>query len=131
MTVSPGCCVGLGEWRDRALALTGDSPWLGHDPSPEIEAGGDSLRVWQDAGSRHQRPGGYVDLPRVRLAALLADVQRDLVGFLACLDVWGRNGGLGPRTADLVAAVDRSFAIAAPLDLPSPAGRGEEPDRRT
>ncbi|MCW3818261.1 hypothetical protein ONA91_27805 [Micromonospora sp. DR5-3] len=123
VTVLPGCCAGLEDWREWTLALAGGSPWLGHDPSPEIEALDDRLRVWQDA-ARHT--GAYVDLSRVRLAELLVGVQRDLTGFLARLDDWARSSGLGSRAGSLVAAVDRSLAVTAPLDLPPSDERPEQ-----
>jgi hypothetical protein len=53
--VTPGCCAGLEDWHDWAQVLTGDSPWLGHDPGPEVEFVGDDLRVWQDGGPNRYR----------------------------------------------------------------------------
>jgi hypothetical protein len=100
--------------------LTGDAPWLGHDPSPEVEAAGDDLRVWQDGGSNrhHGRWAGMnVVVPRLLLPVLLRQVQQDLVGLLAVLEEWTTRIGLGPSAVALVEAVDRSFAITARLDL--------------
>jgi hypothetical protein len=122
MAVVPGCCAGLEDWRDWAQVLTGDSPWLGHDPSPEVEVVGDDLRVWQDGGpNRHHGrwAGVHVDVPRRALPALLMGVQRDLVGFLAALTAWAERIGLGRRGTALVEAIDKNFAITARLDLPA------------
>ncbi|MGW5667706.1 hypothetical protein [Micromonospora sp. NPDC003776] len=115
-SVSPGCCAGLEEWREWTSALDGGAPWLGHDPGPQVEAQGDLLRVWQHGGP--QRHGPYVELSRPHLAQLLTRAQADLSGFLARLDAWAHEAGLGARGADLVAAIDRDFGITAPLRLP-------------
>ncbi|SBT41388.1 hypothetical protein [Micromonospora auratinigra] len=113
-TVSPGCCAGLEDWRQWADVLTGGAPWLGHDPWPEITPHGDLLRVWQHGGA--ERRGPYVDLTRAELARLLLGAQADLVGFLGRLDRWAYD--VGATAAALVAAVDRDFAVTAPLALP-------------
>jgi hypothetical protein len=120
--VVPGCCAGLEDWRGWTQALTGGSPWLGHDPGPEVEVIGDDLRVWQDGGpNRHSGrwAGRHVDLPRRALPQLLTSVRRDLVGFLDVLLGWAERADLGRRGPALVEAVDQNFAITAPLDLPS------------
>ncbi|MBF4999462.1 hypothetical protein IRT45_20140 [Nocardia sp. BSTN01] len=123
MVVVPGCCAGLEDWRDWGQVLTGGSPWLGHDPGPEVEIGVDGgLRVWQDGGpNRHhgQWAGTSVVLPRLVLAGLLRNVREDLVGFLALVEAWTARNGLGENGTALVEAIDRNFTITAPLDLPS------------
>lgn len=120
--VVPGCCSGLEDWRDWTQALAGDSPWLGHDPGPQVEVLGGQLRVWQDGGANrhHGRWSGvYVGLPRPSLPALLMSVHRDLIGFIAILANWAEQLGKGPRGSALVKAIDRDFAITRPLDLAS------------
>ncbi|MET8152436.1 hypothetical protein ACIBSW_18725 [Actinoplanes sp. NPDC049668] len=120
--VVPGCCAGLEDWRDWAQAVAGGSPWLGHDPGPEIEVVGDDLRVWQEGGPDRER-GRWartkVLLPRDALPGLLMDVHRELRGFLAALDAWATRIGLGERGDALVATVDRHFSITAPWELPA------------
>ncbi|MET7970868.1 hypothetical protein [Micromonospora sp. NPDC005305] len=119
--VVPGCCAGLEDWRDWAQALAGGSPWLGHDPGPEIEAVGEDLRVWQDGGPDRHRgrwAGLHVDLPRHALPQLLMGVQRDLVGFLDALARWAARADLGRQGTALVRAIDHSFTITAPWDSP-------------
>ncbi|MFF0175982.1 hypothetical protein Q3V37_25650 [Micromonospora profundi] len=117
---SPGCCAGLKDWRDWAQVSIGGSPWLGHDPGPEVEVVGDDLRVWQDGGpNRHHGrwAGVHIDLPHRALPGLLAGAQRDLVGFLDALSGWAARVGLEQRGTALVDAIDRNFAITAPLDV--------------
>lgn len=117
-TVIPGCCAGLEDWRDWAQVLEGISPWLGHDPGPEVEFLDGRLRVWQHGGpERHQGRWAtvYIDVPRSVMPSLLAGVQRDLVSFLNALRVWTQQIGLGLRGEALVSAIDESFAITAPF----------------
>lgn len=119
--VVPGCCAGLEGWRDWLEVCAGASPWLGHDPDPEVEAVGDLLRVWQNGGpNRHHGPwaGIHVDLRRAALPHLLREVRQDLVDFLAAIASWAGRGGLGRRGDALVEAVDHSFSISAPLTPP-------------
>ncbi|MEV1319926.1 hypothetical protein AB0J14_28045 [Micromonospora arborensis] len=118
--VTPGCCAGLEDWRDWAQVLIGDSPWLGHDPGPEVEIVGDGLRVWQDGGPNRNRgrwAGVHVDLPHRALPGLLSGVQRGLVGFLDALTGWATRVGPQQRGTSLVKAIDKNFAITAPLDV--------------
>ncbi|MCM0674158.1 hypothetical protein NCC78_05535 [Micromonospora phytophila] len=118
--VTPGCCAGLEDWRDWAQVLIGDSPWLGHDPGPEVEVVSDDLRVWQDGGPNRYRgrwAGVHVDLPHRALPGLLSGAQRDLVGFLDALTGWATRVGLQQRGTALVEATDKNFAITAPLDV--------------
>ncbi|MEU4556718.1 hypothetical protein [Micromonospora violae] len=118
--VMPGCCAGLEDWRDWAQVLIGDSPWLGHDPGPEVEVVSDDLRVWQDGGENRYRgrwAGIHVDLPHVALPGLLNDVHRALIGFLEALTGWATRVGLQQRGTALVEAIDKNFAITAPLDV--------------
>lgn len=121
VAVVPGCCAGLEDWREWAGVLTGGSPWLGHDPSPEVEIGDDGgLRVWQDGGPNRYRgrwAGVQVVLPRPALPGLLRRVRQDLAGFLVRVRQWVECGELGENGTALVEAIDRDFAIAAPLDL--------------
>lgn len=100
MAIVPGCCAGLEDWRDLTQAITGGSPWLGHDPGPEVEVVGDDLRVWQDGGpNRHRGPwaGLHLDMPRSALPERLMRAQQDLVGFLAALTAWTERADLGRR----------------------------------
>lgn len=62
VSVLPGCCAGLEDWREWTSIVHGGTPWLRHVPGPEVEARGDLLRVWQRGGPA--RRGPYVDLTR-------------------------------------------------------------------
>ncbi|GAB3138130.1 hypothetical protein GCM10027290_05190 [Micromonospora sonneratiae] len=119
--VSPGCCAGLEDWRDWVELFDGGSPWLGHDPGPQVENLGHRLRVWQDGGPGRRQgrwADVYVELPTSALSGLLLDVRRDLIGFLGALRAWTVRMALGDRGVALVEAVDANFAISAPLVLP-------------
>lgn len=110
----PGCCAGLEDWREWAEVLTGSSPWLGHDPTPEVEIGANELRVWQDSGA-NRRAAESVVVARSLLPDLLNEVHRDLVGFLSRVQVWTERYSLGSNGTDLVEVVDRNFDVTAPL----------------
>lgn len=45
VTVAPGCCVGLENWRDWLGLLDGGEPWLGHDTEPRVEHAGSVIRA--------------------------------------------------------------------------------------
>lgn len=133
-TLIPGCCAGLEDWRDWAQVLSNVSPWLGHDPAPEVEFLDGRLRIWQDGGPHrhHGRWSGvHVDVPRHAMPALLAGVQRDLIAFLDALYGWRQRVGLGPRGEALAQAIDRDFAITTPWDLAANPGvhPAQDPNR--
>ncbi len=123
VTVVPGCCAGLEDWRDWGQVLTGSPPWLGHDPWPVVEIDEtDHLRVRQDGGpNRHSGPWAAIEvaLPRHVMPDLLRNVQQDLIGFLAQLKTWTQRVGLVETGTALTEAIDRHFAITAPLDIPT------------
>ncbi|MFI0217065.1 hypothetical protein [Streptomyces lydicus] len=60
VTVRPGCCCGLEDWRDWLGLLEGDVPWLGHDPSPAIEVAEPVVRLCRTARTRKAPPPGPV-----------------------------------------------------------------------
>ncbi|GAA4587012.1 hypothetical protein BJY16_008100 [Actinoplanes octamycinicus] len=117
MSVHPGCCAGLEDWRCWAEVAAGESPWLGHSPEPRVQVLDRHLRVWQDAPGR----GDHVDVTGAELRRLLLGLQRDLVAFLDVLRAWARANGQGGHADALAAAIDRHFVISAPLTGPGQA----------
>lgn len=59
--------------------------WTGHDPSPEIEYVGESVRIWRD---RKTEGEDYVEFGKAELDNLLKKVESDLKGFLFRLEQW-------------------------------------------
>ncbi|MFD3745961.1 hypothetical protein [Nocardia sp. NPDC058633] len=116
--VVPGCCAGLEDWRGWADVLTGTLPWLGHDPTPEVEIGVNELRVWQDSGANRDAAASVV-VARSSLPDLLNEVQRDLIGFLSRVQIWTERNELGSNGTELVKAIDRNFDVTAPLSFPA------------
>lgn len=118
VTVEPGCCCDLFEWRDWLGTLQGLSVDLGHDPAPEVEYRGEVVRVWTDDGDLDGPPAnrGHVDIDRAALPDLLRSAQYDLLGFLRAARNWASE--IAPEHADLfVAALDTGLEISAPLPL--------------
>ncbi|NRQ37860.1 hypothetical protein HII36_39430 [Nonomuraea sp. NN258] len=121
VSISPGCCSGLEEWRSWESLFAGETPWFGHDPSPWAEFDGERLRVWQDGGLGETRWGRCVEVPVQALAGLLRAAQDDLRAFLGLVGEWGEVvvPGLAAR---LVGRLDAAFDITGPLDVPEPGG---------
>ncbi|GGP91404.1 hypothetical protein GCM10010278_82090 [Streptomyces melanogenes] len=109
--VSPGCCCGLENWRDWHELMNGETPWLGHDPTPRVEHLGETARLW---------PGGEcfdglpIDLPLTQLPELLGGVQDQLGGFLTSVEEWAAQYA-APLAAVVVAKLDEDLSIAAPF----------------
>ncbi|WP_371673841.1 hypothetical protein OG985_42860 [Streptomyces sp. NBC_00289] len=72
VTVSPGCCFGLEDWREWLDVLKGSTPWLGHDPSPRIEHVGPVIRLWPDGADLAEAPATRpIEIPVSDLAETL------------------------------------------------------------
>lgn len=122
VTVAPGCCCGLEDWREWLDLLDGSGPWLGHDPSPGVEFSDSLVRLWPDA--ERVAPGPPIELPSADLPALLASVRADLTAFLDLVEQWTTPWVPAPLTARLLTKLDVCLAITAPLgDMDSTAGR--------
>lgn len=92
--ISPSCCCGLETWREWINFLkTGESPWLGHDPSPWIESQGDIVRVWSDGGIEPTTDAFHIDISRSRFQRALTLVERELQAFLFCIEGWAQEIG--------------------------------------
>ncbi|MEU4155454.1 hypothetical protein [Actinoplanes sp. NPDC026670] len=114
VTITPGCCCGLETWREWLALPDGDAPWLGHDPTPTIQDLGPVLRLWQNA----ETDGRHVDIPRAALRALLEQAHRDLNDFLLLTGAWAITWTTSRQSRALTAALDRGFAVTAPLEFP-------------
>lgn len=90
VTLLPGCCSGLEDWRDVYDVLDGTGQvFLGHDPDAvvQLSGSGDSVRLVVDI-ERSDSP--VIELPAVELRRLLDGVGRDLADFLALAADWAR-----------------------------------------
>ncbi|WP_326660903.1 hypothetical protein [Streptomyces sp. NBC_00385] len=119
VTVTPGCCCGLEDWREWLRLPDGVHVHLGHDPTPRAEFEGRAVLMWPDGGDGdEERPEGRpIRLPLADLPGLLRAVRADLEGFL---DLVGRWAGryVPSQAADLVAKLDADLEIRPPLTIP-------------
>jgi len=89
--VYPSCCCGLEAWRDWYQLLSdGQSPWLGHDPSPWVEVRGEEFLVWPDGdvGEANEGDAQPIRFSKPELVASLASAERDLGAFADRLRDW-------------------------------------------
>jgi hypothetical protein len=94
LRIDPSCCCGLETWRDwYALADTGTSPWLGHDPAPYAEREGEIFTLWADGGLGFAaaEPVASICFDHGELAAALRNVETALEGFEAGLRAYLRH----------------------------------------
>jgi hypothetical protein len=92
-TVLPSCCCGLESWRDWYRLLSeGQSPWLGHDPSPWVEMRGEEFLVWPDGGLGDAGVGEFqpIRFSKLGLAASLANAEADLGAFAGAYGIGRR-----------------------------------------
>lgn len=98
-TIFPSCCCGLETWREWIDFLkTGQTPWLGHDPSPFVENRGDVIRIWSDGGMGTVSDAFYIDVSRDRFAKALILVEQDLQAFLPLIESWAQEVGCTEST---------------------------------
>ncbi|MFI7291084.1 hypothetical protein ACIBRY_31215 [Streptomyces anulatus] len=110
VTLLPGCCGGLEEWRDVYSVIDGTGQaFLGHDPDPVVELSGDSVRLVVDV-ERSDSP--VIELPAVELRRLLDGVGRDLADFLALAADWVRLH-LPDHAEPVIGALVRVLAVPA------------------
>ncbi|MCX4753598.1 hypothetical protein [Kitasatospora purpeofusca] len=106
-TFLPGCCAGIGEWRDWFGVLDdGGATWFGHNPVAQVERAGDTVRLLLDA---ELDDGPVIELPAAEARRLLAGVERDLTAFHALAAEWAAlhlPDHAGPVTAALADALD-------------------------
>ena len=111
VTLLPGCCTGLEDWREWLDVLDGGGTgWFGHDPSPVAELCGETVRLTVDA----ERDGSPVIVPAAdELRALLAGAERDLLAFHAAAGAWASRH-LPDQATPVRAALARALALPAP-----------------
>jgi hypothetical protein len=110
--INPSCCCGLQEWRAWLACLaSGESPWMGHDPTPRIEWDGDTVRVWSDSAA----PDAYaIEFKRDRLIAELGKVEQRLRALLPQVWKWATAIGFTDPHA-LCRRFDECFGITGPV----------------
>jgi len=111
VTVEPGCCCDLFEWRDWLNAMDRRPIDRGHDPAHQVEYLGETVRFSTDSDDFRS---SYIDVDQATLLALLRSARDDLVGFLAAADSWARD--VAPAEASrFVAALDTGLQVSALL----------------
>jgi hypothetical protein len=114
LTIDPGCCFGLENWRDWYEIADGESPWLGHDPSPWAEHLNGTIRIWPDEvreGETTRSSGSPIDITAEDFPELVANAARQLQDFLGLIGPWARPL-TGTATDELVQTVDAHFRIS-------------------
>ncbi|MDX3487395.1 MULTISPECIES: hypothetical protein [Streptomyces] len=110
VTLLPGCCSGLEDWRGMYGVLDGTgSPFLGHDPDPVVDRSGASVRLVVDF---EQSDSPVIELSAVELRRLLDGVGRDLADFLALASDWVRRH-LPDHAEPVIEALVRVLAVPA------------------
>jgi hypothetical protein len=107
LTVNPSCCCGLEGWQEWNQIASGQSPWLGHTPTPWVEHLGHTIRVWPDGGDEAVPPAGTspIEISASDLPDLVAGAHKQLQDFLDLLEPWAlplageAAGGLGSALA--------------------------------
>ncbi|RIJ29742.1 hypothetical protein [Henriciella algicola] len=110
----PGCCCGLEGWTEwKGIKPGADSPWLGHDPSPTIEAL-DQLVVLHSGGgtvsASSHTPPERLEVTYAELNAAVAEAERDLIAFMMGLHYHLREE-YGPSGDKLARKIAGWFSI--------------------
>jgi hypothetical protein len=115
VTVTPGCCCGLEDWREWFGIADGATPWFGHDPSPRLDHTAESVRLWPDGRDAHRAPTGTpIEIPALALFPLLRSAHQSLNGFLSLVGPWATRHV--PSLADpLTRRLADALAISEPL----------------
>lgn len=102
VTVNPGCCFGLEDWRSWLRLLDREPIWMGHDPGVVQEFAGDAVHLSQEGQER------FVRLPLAELPRLLTGVREQLLALLSLVE---RKEG-----PEVAALLDRDLHVTDPLD---------------
>lgn len=89
--ISPSCCSGLEHCHEWLTFLrTGESPWMGHEPSGWAEKVGNEIIIWSDGGSAspRQKLGPFIAAPISEFDQALASAEGLLRGFLTSVPDW-------------------------------------------
>jgi hypothetical protein len=110
--ISPSCCCGLEGWREwQSFLKTGETPWLGHDPSPWLERVDGMIRIWSDGGLDGSIENAFkIEVKRPTFERALQSVEQDLSGFRFCIESWCESIGF-ERGEELAEKVDLCFQI--------------------
>lgn len=110
--IDPSCCCGLETWREWQVFLTtGNSPWLGHDPSPWVEASNEQVSIWSGGGLGESTQNAFrIDISRSTFRQALQNVEQDLQNFLYCVESWAQTIGFKQST-DLSRKINDCFDI--------------------
>ncbi|MGK5641657.1 hypothetical protein ACSNOK_25550 [Streptomyces sp. URMC 126] len=114
ITVRPGCCSDLADWRAWSALADGELPWWGHDPTPRVELTGTTVRLWPDGGfAAEPPPTRPIEIPVADLPGVLCSVGDDLRGFLTLTRQWA--AAHVPDLADeLTTRLNTDLTITAP-----------------
>ncbi|MEU6799157.1 hypothetical protein ABZ907_46345 [Nonomuraea wenchangensis] len=105
VSIAPGCCFGLENWRNWWDVTRGQKPWLGHDPTPHITHVGHIIQLRQ-----HDGDSSPIEITRGELSSLLTTAQQHLTGFLNLARQWAT--ATTPAMADeLISALDQYLLI--------------------
>ncbi|MBG0819303.1 hypothetical protein HS048_00800 [Planomonospora sp. ID91781] len=105
VSVSPGCCFGLENWRDWWDVACGQESWLGHDPTPHITHAGHIIQLRQ-----HDEDASPIEITRGELSGLLTTAQQYFSGFLNLARRWAATTTPG-LAGQLTSALDQHFMI--------------------
>jgi hypothetical protein len=115
VTVQPGCCCGLEDWREWLDVADGETLWLGHDPSPRLEHADEVVQLWPDSVDAQETSSGQpIEIVVGDLPGILHTVQEGLQGFLSLTKQWATRH-VPTLAEDLAARLDEDLAISAPL----------------
>lgn len=81
VTVRPGCCCGLEDWREWLDVADGATLWLGHDPSPRLEHADEVVRLWPDSADARRNPGSPSKSCRESYRGFCVPCRRDCRAF--------------------------------------------------
>ncbi|MBZ4319253.1 hypothetical protein [Streptomyces huiliensis] len=115
VTVTPGCCCALKDWRDWLALADGELPWLGHDPTPRLELTPDTLRLWPDGGFDAEPPPTHpLEIPTADIPGILRSARDDLRGFIGLVEHWTTRHAPA-LAAELTTRLTADLSVDAPL----------------